>query len=210
MTALPPSAIPASEFFEQWLPKAFAAAELPEAAREVDVRLGIQLHGEGGGQWVFHMDRGSLSVEQGDTDTCAFTLIQSVDDWRGCLWEGKGGAFGKQAAAMFQPGLQGQNTGPGMGPSGRAPNPQAIERLGGLQGVIRMVVAEGPDGDWKIDFKLGQGPVPAEPTTTVTVTHADAELMGKGELDPMQAFMSGRIQVAGDMALMMQMQAATM
>jgi hypothetical protein len=89
-------------------------------------------------------------------------------------------------------------------------NPQAIERLGALRGVIRMVVAGGAGGDWKVDFKLGPGPVPAEPTTTVTVAHEDAEAMGRGELDPMQAFMSGKIQIAGDMALMMQMQAASM
>ena len=34
--------------------------------------------------------------------------------------------------------------------------------------------------------------------------------MAAGTLDPMQAFMAGRIQVAGDMALMMQMQAIQM
>jgi len=52
--------------------------------------------------------------------------------------------------------------------------------------------------------------VPADPTTTVTIAHADAEALGRGELDPMQAFMAGKIQIAGDMGLMMQMQAATM
>jgi putative sterol carrier protein len=34
--------------------------------------------------------------------------------------------------------------------------------------------------------------------------------MQSGTLDPMQAFMSGKIQVIGDMALMMQMQAIAM
>lgn len=206
MTELPHSSTPPGEFFEQWLPKAFAAAPVPEAARGVDVRLGIRLDGAGGGEWIFHMDHGKLSVTPGSAEECAFTLIQSVDDWRGCLWEGRGGAFGKQAAAMFQPG--GESA--GQGPGGRPMNPQAIERLGALRGVIRMVVAGGTGGDWKVDFKLGPGPVPADVTTTVTVTHEDADAMGRGELDPMQAFMSGKIQIAGDMALMMQMQAASM
>ena len=79
-----------------------------------------------------------------------------------------------------------------------------------LDGVIRMVVAGGEGGDWQVDFKLGPGAIPEEPTTTVTVTAADADAMAAGELDPMQAFMAGRIQVAGDMALMMQMQAIQM
>ena len=51
---------------------------------------------------------------------------------------------------------------------------------------------------------------PEEPTTTITVKAEDADAMERGELDPMQAFMSGRILVAGDMALMMQMQAIQM
>ncbi len=35
-----------------------------------------------------------------------------------------------------------------------------------------------------------------------------ATKLERGELDPLQAFMSGQIQIAGDMALMMQMQMA--
>ncbi len=206
MTALPPATTPAKEYLEDWLPKAFAAVPPPDAAKDVDVKLGVKLEGSGGGEWVFHMNRGSLAVSPGSAEPCAFTLIQTVEDWRGAIWEGKGGAFGKQAAAMFQPGTQSS----GQGPGGRPMNPQAIERLGALKGVIRMVVSGGPGGDWKVDFKLGPGPVPADPTTTVTVLHDDAEAMSRGELDPMQAFMSGKIQIAGDMALMMQMQAASM
>lgn len=207
MTSLPSASTSPKEFFEQWLPKAFSAAPVPEAAKAVDVKLGVKLDGSGGGEWVFHMDHGKLNIAPASAEPCAFTLIQSVDDWRGCLWEGRGGAFGKQAAAMFQPGAQSEG---GQGPGGRPMNPQAIERLGALKGVIRMIVSGGSGGDWKVDFKLGAGPVPADPTTTVTITHEDADAMGRGELDPMQAFMSGKIQIAGDMALMMQMQAATM
>ena len=36
------------------------------------------------------------------------------------------------------------------------------------------------------------------------------EVEGRGELDPMQAFMAGRVQVQGDMTLMLQMQAVLM
>jgi hypothetical protein len=152
------------------------------------------------------MDHGRLTVASEPLEPCAFTLIQSVEDWRGCLWEGRGGAFGKQAAAMFQPGAQAE----GQAAAARAMSPDAIQKIGALSGMIRMVVSDGPGGDWRIDFKLGPGPVPGEPTTTVTMCHEDAEAMARGELDPMQAFMSGKLMVAGDMALMMQMQAASM
>jgi putative sterol carrier protein len=74
-----------------------------------------------------------------------------------------------------------------------------------------MVVSDdGPAGDWTVDFVLGPGEIPAEPSTTVTICAADAAAMGRGELNPIEAMMAGRIQVAGDLALMMQMQAILM
>jgi hypothetical protein len=92
------------------------------------------------------------------------------------------------------------------------PSPAALAQMEQLDGVIRMVVAAGEDGgsDWKVDFKLGPGSIPDEPTTTITIASADAAAMETGELDPMTAFMSGKLQVTGDMALMMQMQAIQM
>jgi len=206
MTALPPATTSPKEFLENWLPKAVAESGLPENARSVDVRLGIRLEGDGGGDWIFHLRDGAVSVTPGPTEEAAFTLIQTVADWRGALWEGRGGAFGKQASGLFRPNASQQPGAPG----GRPMDPAALGRLQALRGMIRMVVAGGPGGDWKVNFKLGPGPIPAEPSTTVTISADDASAMERGELDPMQAFMAGRIQIAGDMALMMQMQAATM
>ncbi len=202
MSELPPAGTPPKEFFEVHIPRAYAAAELPEDARQVETTLGIRLHGEGGGDWVFTLSAGSLSVQQGTVEEAAFSVVQSIDDWRGALWEGRGGAFGRQSRAMFEPGG-------GAGAPGAMP-PSALAQLQALSGMIRMVVAGGEGGDWAVAFKLGQGPVPDEATTTVTIAACDAEAMEKGELDPMQAFMTGRIQVAGDMTLLMQMQAIQM
>ncbi|UCE87609.1 MAG: SCP2 sterol-binding domain-containing protein, partial [Deltaproteobacteria bacterium] len=190
---------------EGWLPRAFREAELPESARNLAVKLGVKLDGEGGGEWVFHLDNGELRVESGPREAAAFTLIQTVSDWRGALFEGRGGAFGKQASALFRPGSQPE---PG-GALGRNPgNPAAVAALQNLDGLIRMVVSGGERGDWSIGFKLGPGAIPDQPTTTVTVSAEVADRLERGELDPLQAFMSGQIQIAGDMALMMQMQMA--
>jgi putative sterol carrier protein len=207
MTALPPATTSPKEFMENWLPKAIAEAGLPENAKTVDVRLGIRLEGAGGGDWIFHLQDGSVTVTPGPTEDAAFTLIQSVDDWRGALWEGRGGAFGKQASGLFRPNSPQQQVGAA---AARPLDAAALGRLQALRGMIRMVVAGGPGGDWKVNFKLGPGPIPAEPNTTVTISAEDASAMERGELDPMQAFMAGRIQIAGDMALMMQMQVAAM
>jgi len=202
MSQLPPAGTPAKEFFERFVPQAFAAHPIPDDAKQVDVMLGVRLEGEGGGEWRFHLKNGELQVAPGATEDAAFTVIQSVVDWRGALWEGRGGVFGRQSQALFQPGAGG-------GASGAIP-PSALSALQALRGVIKMVVMGDKGGDWAVAFKLGPGPVPAQPTTTVSITADDAAALERGELDPMQAFMAGRIQVAGDITLLMQMQAIQM
>jgi hypothetical protein len=202
MSQLPPPETTPQDFFEEHVPRAFAAATLSDDARALELTLGVCLEGEGGGEWRFLLKGGELTVDTGPTEEAAFTVIQTVEDWRGALWEGRGGAFGKQSRALFEPGAGA--SGPG------AMAPQALAQLQALRGVIKMVVLGGPGGDWAVAFKLGPGPAPEEPTTTISVTADDADALERGELDPMQAFMAGRIQVAGDMTLLMQMQAIQM
>jgi hypothetical protein len=204
MSELPPASTRPEEFFERWLPRAFERAQRPAEVQQVELDLGVRLEGEEGGEWLFRLQGGKLKVERGASEPAAFTLVQSVADWRGCLWEGRGGVFGRQAAALFQADAT-PETAAG---AGRALGPAALSRLRALRGVVRMVVAGGPGGDWRLDLKLGPGPLPPQPTATVVVRAEDAAAMEQGELDPMQAFMAGRVQLAGDLGLLMRVQAA--
>jgi len=209
MAEFPASPLSPAEFLEQWLPRAFAEADIPDEARNVDLQVGVCLHGDAGGEWVFEVTAGVLAVLPGSRDECAFTFVQTVDDWRGALWEGRGGAIGRQSVALFKPGSQPAAAAPGqMGPG--PPNAAALEEMRKLDGVIRMCVTGAEGGDWAVGFKLGPGPIPEEPTTIVSITAEDAAALESGELDPMQAFMGGKLQVQGDMTLMMQMQAIQM
>jgi hypothetical protein len=210
MAEFPASPIEPKRFLEEWLPRAFAEADVPPEARSAEIRLGVRLDGEGGGEWVVHVAGGKLRVEAASREDTAFTFVQSVADWRGALWEGRGGAIGRQSLAMFRPGSQPSGPPrPGQMAAG-APSPAALEEMRKLDGVIRMEVTGAPGGDWAVAFKLGPGPIPEQPTTTISLAAADADAMDRGELDPMQAFMSGRLRVTGDMTLMMQMQAIQM
>ena len=85
-----------------------------------------------------------------------------------------------------------------------------MSALASLNGLIRVRVTGEETGDWATGFKLGPGPIPEDPTTEIEIASEDAQAMQDGTLDPMQAFMSGKIRVTGDMALMMQMQAVLM
>ena len=211
MPAFPESPISPKQFMEEFVPAAMAESGVADSASDLDVKLGVQIEGEGGGEWVIHIRPGDLRVESGSRAETPFTLVQTVDDWRGALWEGRGGVFGKQAADLFRGGADGGKEGDGApAPGAAAPNAAALEQLGALDGLIRIVVQGGEGGDWATGFKLGAGPIPEEPKTELILSAEDAEAMQNGTLDPMAAFMGGKIQIRGDMALMMQMQAITM
>jgi putative sterol carrier protein len=203
----PPSPVPPARFFLDFLPRAFDEAGLPPGSENLGLHLGIELTGPGGGEWVFELADGRLRVREEPRAHTDFTVRQSVADWRGALWEGRGGPVARQAMAIFRPGEP-----PVPGPAGLAgpPSPAALALLGGARGSLRLVVAGGLGGDWQVEFKLGPGEIPETPTTTVTIQAEDADRMESGELNPIEAFMAGRIQVAGDMALLMQLQAAQM
>ena len=208
MTEFPPRPVPPAELLERWLPRAFADADLPDDVRRSDMRLGLCLVGSGGGEWVLEVENGALQVKAASRDDTAFTFVQSVDDWRGALWEGRGGAIGQASAGLFRPGLRTAAQGPaGMG---GAPPPAALEQMRSLNGLVRVVVRGGEGGDFAVGFKLGPGAIPAQPTATLSLDAADAAAMERGELDPLAAFMAGRIRVEGDMGLVMQMQAISM
>lgn len=207
MIAFPPSPVSPSSFFADFLRKAFAESGLPPGSENLGLQLGIELTGPGGGEWVFEVEGGALRVREAPRDATAFTVRQSVADWRGALWEGRGGAVARQAMSIFRPG---EPPAPGAAGLAGPPSPAALALLGGARGSLRLVVAGGSGGDWQVEFKLGPGEIPETPTTTVTVQAEDVDRMERGELNPMEAFMAGRIQVAGDMALLMQLQAAQM
>ena len=200
MPELPSDPISPKQFMEVFLPAALGEASLDA---ETEVMLGLQLEGDGGGEWVLQLSGGSFQIDQKSREEAAFTLVQSVDDWRGALWEGRGGVFGEQASALLTRGAAGEEDAP-------PPNAKVLEQLAALGGLIQVTVTGGEGGDWTTGFKLGPGALPDEPTTHIKIDAADAEAMQSGALDPMQAFMSGKIQVIGDMALMMQMQAIAM
>ncbi len=209
MPELPSPLISPSEYLEDWLPRAFAAAGLPPGSESLDVSLGLVLEGEGGGEWVVRIARGAVTVTRGARDATAVTYLQSVADWRGALFEGGGGAVGEGASRFFRPGALREAPG-GAVQLAAAPTPAALEELAKLDGLVRMEVTGGAAGDWRVAFKLGPGPIPGEPTATLRITAEDAAALASGALDPMQAFLGGRVEVLGDMTIVLQMQAAQM
>ena len=88
-------------------------------------------------------------------------------------------------------------------------NPEVPEALKDL--VINLVVKDGPDGDIEARMEAGRfakGLADAAPTKlTVPYDIAKKMFIDNDQNASMQAFMSGQIQVEGDMAKLMSMQA---
>ena len=202
MAKFPSAPIDPAEFFESFVPARFAKLALPDPLARVALRIGVHLHGDGGGEWLYHLCDGDLEVFAGGCDEASFTLIQSVDDWRGTLWEGRGGVVAERGLRL----LRSPRLATLAGGAARAADSDLIERLVDLGGVLRAVVTDGQAGDWTIALQFGPGEVPAEATTTVRVAHDDVHAMAKGDLAPLQAFLAGRVSIAGDMLLAMQLQ----
>ena len=80
----------------------------------------------------------------------------------------------------------------------------------GASARMQYVVTGGPDGEiryfWVLDngklVESGVGDLEDE-EITLTMTHADAVAIQKGELDASAAFMQGRVKVTGNMAKLM-------
>jgi len=204
MPEFPSIPVSPAELLEDYLPAALAEVDPPEAARAVDLQLGVRLEGAGGGEWVVEARGGRFRVRSGSRADAAFSFVQSVDDWRGALWEGRGGAVGQALSGIFRP-----NSGEARAVAARgAPAiPALLQALARASGLLRVVLTH-DDGDWRIDLKLGPGEIPPEPSPTLSLRQDDADQFASGEFQPLEAFMAGRIRVTGDMGLVLQVQAA--
>jgi len=206
MPDFPSSPVAPAELLEGYLPEAFEALTPPAGIEALKLQLGLRLEGDGGGEWIVELDGGKVVVRSGARDATAFTYVQSVADWQGALWGGRGSWLGKGAAALFRP--EADEAQAALGLVGSA-LPMALEALREVRGLLGVEVA-GNDGAWNLALQLGPGEVPPEPTAVVHVASEDIDQMLSGELKPMEAFMAGRIRVVGDMSLLLQIQAAGM
>lgn len=85
----------------------------------------------------------------------------------------------------------------------------AGERCGAEGGGASEGGAEGRAGagDWELALRFGPGPIPARRTCTLCASAAAADALARGELAPLSALLRGRIEVQGDMKLLLRLAA---
>jgi len=202
----PASPVPPADLLEGYLPRAWAKAGLAKALGGEELRLGLHLAGRGGGDWLIELRADEARVTRGSRNGAPLSLVQSVQDWRGALWEGRGGALGARAAELFRNGgSPGQSR---WAPVRAAPLARALADLGALDGLLRLVVTGGKGGDWSLALRVGPGALPEAPTATLSLAAEDAAALLARELSPLEALLSGRLRLDGEMGFLLQLQGA--
>ena len=83
------------------------------------------------------------------------------------------------------------------------------EKAAGLDAVIQFNFTGAEQGNWYAEIKNGavkvEQSVHPNPTMTLTADSDDYVKVFTGELDPMQAFMQGKLKLQGDLNLAMKM-----
>ena len=226
-SAFPAEPVEPRVFIEDVIPALFADLDLTPAQRDVELRLGIVLQGESGGdpggdtgvdsggEWTLHFVDGELGIETFRSPDCDLTLVQRVADWRAALWSGKPAFVADALQVLFR--SPGSRPTSALQASMLVPDPRALEELRGLRGLLEIRV-EASDrersgdgsGDWRLGIRLGPGPIPAEADATIELGDAQAEAIHRGQLHPFEALMTGELRLEGDLGLIFQIQAIAM
>lgn len=179
-------AVSPGEYFKTKLPEQFAS--IAEGVDEGPGRICFDITGEG--LWTMGISGGAIEVTDGRHED---TLVQVTLD--GANWE--------RAVERLESG--------GMGPIGgdtivaMINNPAATNTLKAAQGTLKVVTTGGDGEEWVAVTFGGAEPNVESPRATLTMSEEVAEQMGRGEANPQELFMSGKIQIAGDMMMIMQL-----
>jgi len=188
-----PKDITPKKFFEEWLlPQAEPFKAFLPMLGELAATLAVRVAGPEGGEWSCRLDKNGLKVAPGLKDDAVITL--SLD------------------TKNFLAAVTGElKMGAPQGGSRKAPPPeqipgriaQTLESLRQVKGQLRYHLND-PAGDFIVDIKFA-GPLKDAPDAEVIMNREIAEGMAKGEVDPQQAFMAGKIRIEGDLSLLIQL-----
>lgn len=211
MSTFPARPVSSSEFIEEVVPALFSEALLEPAEEAIDLKVGIVLRGEEGGDpggdWTLHFVEGELGIARGREERCEITIVQSVADWRSALWEGRPALVADAVDQIRELGPDALRPPP---PPGGGPPLDPLKGISDLRGLIEAVIEDEEGGDWRVGVLIGPGPVPDAPQATIRLGAAQADAMRAGTLHPLEALITGQLQLDGDLGLILQLQAVAM
>jgi len=189
----PPAGTTPREFFETWLPQAFAA--FLSAGREGPsrgVRVRATLSGPDGGGWDIQPVAGTLTIDPPGAEKPDVWIRQTVADFRAAL-------DGDQDLPELLP------------PTWSALDllfldPRDRDLLRQIDGRALLEIAGRRRRRWALDVGFGSGGVDAgRPRATVRVDGDTFAEVRDGRVPPVQPLLNGKLKLEGDRALAMQL-----
>ena len=179
------------DFFERWLPQAFAASGRGAPSDAPVVRATIS--GERGGAWDLQARDEGLAVEKAGREPPDVWLRQSAADLLAAV-----GAPDRDLPVLIPAGWSALDL--------LFLDPRDVELLRQVSGRIALEVEGRRRRRWSLDVGFGGAGVTAgRPRTTVRLDGATFEGLRTGALPPMQPLFDGRLKIEGDRALAMQL-----
>ncbi len=190
-----PQDITPAQFFEEWLP-AQASALAIKPARNLRVR--VELSGDGGGVWELAVSSEGLTTSRGNGAGALadVTVRQTVADWRAIV-------AGEPGAVNLAPA---QGTPADLLFIDRA----AQQVLSTVRGQVRFEVTGFNGRTWEANVAFGQGAAKDQPDAIITVDAETYAAMQARTLPAPQAYFQGKIRITGDANLAMQLGMAMM
>jgi hypothetical protein len=187
----PPAGIAPAEFFERWLPEAFAASGRRVPAGTPTVRASIS--GSEGGAWDLAAEDGALVVRAASREPPDVWIRQSVADLRVVL-----GGVDPDLPELVPAGWSVQQL--------FVVEPADVDLLRQISGRLLFELEGKRRRRWAIDVGIGAAGVSAgRPRATLRLDAATFEGLRSGAVPPMQPLLDGRLKLEGDRALAMQL-----
>src|SRR6185369_3051112 len=188
----PPAGTTVIEFFERWLPSAFAASGRRAPLEAPLVRA--SLSGADGGAWDLQASDDQLHIEKAGREPPDVWLRQSTADFLTAL------------SPTPDPDL------PEFLPPGWSAldllflDPRDIDLLRQVNGRVMIEVAGRRGRRWAFDVGFGKAGVSAgRPRSTVRLDGTTFDGLRAGTIPPMQPLLNGRLKIEGDRGLAMQL-----
>lgn len=197
----PPADITPKAYFSEWLPSQFTDFKdmIAEVGGDIDASVSVRVTGDAGGEWAIKLANGNVEVSDGLKDDSLVTVTISDKN----MIEAVSGSRPEMPTDLSQVQEGGIPMIGGSNPIDAIANMKdKMDAIKNINGSVQFKIDDA--NPFAVTVKFA-GPMTEEPSATLIVNSDTAKELTTGELNPQAAFMAGRLQIQGDMGLLMQL-----